>query len=122
MERCINCGNTENIHHHHVVPLVLGGSDIKSNIVPLCGICHGIVHDSKSLSKKNLVMVGIRRAQAEGKYRGRKQIDVDPEYFKEIYWDWKAGDVTAKHAAELLKLKPNTFYRRVKEFEAYGSL
>lgn len=33
---CCNCGATEDIEYHHIVPLLLGGNDVKSNIVPLC--------------------------------------------------------------------------------------
>ena len=59
---------------------------------------------------------GIAIAKAEGKYKGRQKIKVGNE-FENIYKQWKAGDITAKKAMELLSLKPNTFYRRVKEYE-----
>lgn len=59
---------------------------------------------------------GIAIAKAEGKYKGRQKIKVGSE-FENVYKQWKAGDITAKKAMELLSLKPNTFYRRVKEYE-----
>ena len=31
---CCNCGETDHIEYHHIVPLALGGNDIESNIVP----------------------------------------------------------------------------------------
>lgn len=37
---CVNCGQ-EAQEHHHVVPKSLGGT----YTVPLCSVCHGIVHD-----------------------------------------------------------------------------
>jgi 5-methylcytosine-specific restriction endonuclease McrA len=37
---CIRCGNTENIHGHHVRPLSRGGKDIPENIITLCSECH----------------------------------------------------------------------------------
>ncbi|MBE7015175.1 MAG: recombinase family protein, partial [Ruminococcaceae bacterium] len=30
---------------------------------------------------------------------------------------WKTGEITARQAMNILNLKPNTFYRRVKAFE-----
>ena len=59
---------------------------------------------------------GIAIAKAEGKYKGRKKIE--SEDFDKIYSHWKSGEITAKTAMELLKFKPNTFYRRVHEYEA----
>jgi hypothetical protein len=29
---------------------------------------------------------------------------------------WRQGEITAKKAMEIMNLKPNTFYRRVKEW------
>ncbi|MBH9822421.1 recombinase family protein, partial [Clostridioides difficile] len=44
---------------------------------------------------------------------------IDPgEKFEEVYKEWKAGQITAVKAMEILELKSNTFYRRVKEYES----
>lgn len=61
---------------------------------------------------------GIELAKSQGKYKGRKPIAVDN--FEEIYTRWKSGEFTARKAMEMLGngIKPNTFYRRVKEYEA----
>lgn len=60
---------------------------------------------------------GIETAKSQGKYKGRKPIDV--QNFQEVYAEWKSGTITARKAMELLGgIKPNTFYRRVKEHEA----
>lgn len=58
---------------------------------------------------------GIAIAKQQGKYKGRKKIEHDN--FKEIYSKWKSGEFTARKAMEILSMKPNTFYRRVKEYE-----
>lgn len=60
---------------------------------------------------------GIAIAKREGKYKGRKPISVDEAAFKKVYAEWKAGGITAREAMSQLHLKPNTFYRRVKEYE-----
>lgn len=59
---------------------------------------------------------GIAIAKAEGKYKGRKKIEVDKD-FEKVYNQWKNEEITATKAMEILELKRNTFYRRVKEYE-----
>ena len=61
---------------------------------------------------------GIAVAKAKGVYKGRKPICINSEQFIAVYSDWKAGEITARQAMVQLGLKPNTFYRRVKEYEA----
>ena len=60
---------------------------------------------------------GIEIAKREGRYTGRKKISVDKKRFGEVYSRWRSGDITAVEAQRILGLKPNTFYRRVKEYE-----
>ena len=58
---------------------------------------------------------GIEIAKSEGKYKGRKPVDVDENKFKAVCARWRAGEITATAAMQEIGLKPNTFYRRVKE-------
>lgn len=58
---------------------------------------------------------GIALAKAQGKYKGRKSIDVDPEQLRTVCGRWRAGQMTARAAMKELGLNSNTFYRRVKE-------
>lgn len=51
-----------------------------------------------------------------GKGIGRPKTEY-PTTWEEIYKSWKAGDITATKAMEMLELKRNTFYRLVKEYE-----
>lgn len=60
---------------------------------------------------------GIEIAKKEGKYKGRKPIEVNDTLFESLYKDWKKGNVTATKAMKALELKPNTFYRKVKNYE-----
>lgn len=61
---------------------------------------------------------GIEIARQNGKYRGRKAIAVDRGKFEEVYGRWKAGEIKGVEAMRELGLKPSTFYRRVREYEA----
>jgi DNA invertase Pin-like site-specific DNA recombinase len=58
---------------------------------------------------------GIAIAKAEGKYKGRQPIAVDEQKLRIICKEWRDGEITATEAMRILRLKPNTFYRRVKE-------
>jgi len=59
---------------------------------------------------------GIAVAKVEGKYTGRKKIESAD--FAGVYAQWTAKAITATRAMELLGMKPNTFYRRVREYQA----
>ena len=60
-------------------------------------------------------MLTVFGAKSEGKYKGRKPIDYDEAQMKALCKKWRAGEITATAAMKELGLKPNTFYRRVKE-------
>ena len=60
---------------------------------------------------------GIERAREDGRYKGRKPIAVDEALFDSVVALWRQGAITAREAMARLKLKPNTFYRRIKEQE-----
>lgn len=60
---------------------------------------------------------GIKLAIEKGIKFGRKKIPID-ENFKIIYTQWKEGKITATKAMNLVSMKTNTFYRRVKEYES----
>jgi DNA invertase Pin-like site-specific DNA recombinase len=61
---------------------------------------------------------GIAIAKAEGKYKGRKPIEVDQREFEAVYQEWKAEKIMAVEAMEKLNLSKPTFYRKVKAYEA----
>ena len=60
---------------------------------------------------------GIEAKKARGEYKGRVPISVNKSQFEQEYRLWKDGQITAVTAMSHLGLKPNTFYRRVKEYE-----
>ena len=49
------------------------------------------------------------------KGKGRKPIALDDDLFDRVVRRWQSGEITARAAMQELDLKPNTFYRRVKE-------
>lgn len=60
---------------------------------------------------------GIAEAKKRGVKFGRQPIEIEVEKFRYVYAKWKATEITARQAMKELDLKPNTFYRRVKEYE-----
>ncbi|MGM0867503.1 MAG: recombinase family protein [Bacillota bacterium] len=66
---------------------------------------------------------GIVVAKSQGKHLGRPQINwftltqKQQQIIEETYPDWKNRSVTAVEFMELSKLKKNTFYKIIKEYE-----
>lgn len=64
---------------------------------------------------------GIAIAKENGKYKGRKPIDVDEEAFDRVYKEVLAGERTNKYAMEKLGLKTNTYYKAATRYrEKHG--
>lgn len=59
---CFDCGSSDSIHYHHVVPESRGGT----RTIPLCIVCHGKVHNKNFLEMKELSMIGIKKAKERG--------------------------------------------------------
>lgn len=59
---------------------------------------------------------GIEIAKASGKYKGRKPIPVDEEILRAECAKWRAGEQTAVAVMRKLDIKPNRFYRLVKQY------
>jgi len=60
---------------------------------------------------------GIRIAQENGVKFGRRKQEID-DTFRAVYPEWKQNKITAVEAMRRVGMKSNTFYRRVKEYEA----
>ena len=61
---------------------------------------------------------GIEIAKAQGKYTGRKPIEIDWTRFGQLYGEWKSKSITGRDFMRRMGLSANTFYRRVREYEA----
>lgn len=60
---------------------------------------------------------GIEAAKAEGKYKGRKPVEVDKYEFAKLYSEVERGERTNKYVMDTLNLKRNTYYKLVEEFK-----
>lgn len=59
---------------------------------------------------------GIAIAKENNLYQGRQKMKIDKAAFEKVVKEWREGKITAVAAMNQLQLKPNTFYRRVKEW------
>jgi hypothetical protein len=63
---CVACGTKDNLHHHHLKPRSLGGTDDETNLITLCQTCHGIYHNISFRDHGWLTRKGLERAKAKG--------------------------------------------------------
>lgn len=105
---CVNCGSTEGIEYHHIVPLFLGGREVQSNIVPLCYKCHKAAHHGRHLSK-------YRDQRNKG---GRKPNVSDEEAFS-AFDLFASGKIGKKKCIELLGLSKSTHITDVVQYRKY---
>lgn len=93
------------------------GIDTRCSGGAVFGFCRALLALERR-GRREKQQEGIERAREEGKYKGRRPIAVDETLFDSVVALWKAGEITAREAMTRLDLKPNTFYRRIKEQEA----
>ena len=48
---CVECGESHNLHVHHVVSRENGGTDDDTNLVTLCKLCHAKAHEGQPVYK-----------------------------------------------------------------------
>ena len=58
---------------------------------------------------------GIAIAKEQCKFMRKPKMPIDEDAFKHERERWRNGEQTATEAMKRLDIKPNTFYRRVKE-------
>ena len=71
-----------------------------------------VVSNSKSPILVKNTLMNFRR---EWPRRGAR-VQIDREQFEAVVKEWRADKITAVEAMKRLDIKPNTFYRRVKEW------
>ena len=88
-------------------------NDTGSSFFKLCRALRALDEEQTRPRRRD----GIEKAKEEGRYKGRKPIAVDEDLFDSVALLWRSGEITAREAMARLDLKPNTFYRRIKERE-----
>jgi len=75
------------------------------------------VAEQERLKNKRRQAEGIAIAKGEGKYKGRKPMDIDKEAFEKVYGEVVRGERSNKYAMDKLNLKRNTYYKLIEEFK-----
>ena len=63
--KCFECGTSECIQHHHIIPESLGGT----KTIPLCSMCHARAHGikrNKQIDISRLTKEGLAAAKKRG--------------------------------------------------------
>lgn len=68
--------------------------------------------------RKRRQMAGIEIAKREGKYKGRKPVEVDKYEFARLRREVEAGERTNKYVMDKLGLTRTTYYKLVDEFNS----
>ena len=99
LDFCVLCGTTENLHHHHVIPKVKGGTDDQDNFITLCEKHHEMIHNIQQCDNFfELARLGRERAMARGvKFGMKPQYEhLYPQIIKMYCEEWKGYGTIAK--------------------------
>lgn len=102
--KCCNCGTTENLNIHHIVPKKRGGTDELNNLVLVCTKCHQGIHFGRN--------VALYRNH---KNDGRKRIKRDDS----VFWDYIHAEITSREAAEALGYSKGTHISDMANFKDF---
>jgi len=90
-------------------------SDLERNLITsIVFEITAYVAEKERLKIRSRQKEGIACARANGKQIGRPKAQF-PDNWAEVYAEWMSKEITAVRAMELLKLKPNTFYKFARE-------
>ena len=92
--KCVNCGCSDELEIHHIVPLEIGGNDITSNMVALCYDCH------KAVTNHQLLLTTTGRPHKVG---GRKRVFTNCDDILDRYFRCEIG---ARECKELIGMSP----------------
>lgn len=116
---CVCCGVVEGITYHHIMPLVLGGDNRFSNIVPVCRECHGKIHGQD---------MTCLTTYSPNSGRPRKQPPEGYKRFLPLYFEgrmsWKRVQVelgisTGTHARDVWWVKEYAEELGIEKYEKY---
>lgn len=114
---CCNCGSTEELEYHHIIPISLGGNDVNSNMACLCYPCHQKIHfgESKHGLHSTVIKLGLKAAKEKGKHIGRPVTGVPKEFIKEYnkFQSGGYGSISVVQFAKLQGIVVSTFYKYV---------
>ena len=106
-EVCYNCGSSEGIELHHIVPLRCGGTNNISNIAVLCHRCHMAVHHGQNIH------------QYGNKTNGGRPHKADDETMNKAFQLYLLGKIGASDCKRMLKISENCKIADMSVFKEY---
>lgn len=94
-----------------------GVTDVSEMVAKIALAVFSWMAQKETEERKRRQADGIAVAKAEGKYKGRKPVEVDKYKFVELYSEVERGERTNKYVMDTLGLKRNTYYKLVEEFK-----
>ena len=95
---------------------VLVGMMVRSAMVSVA-VTQRILKRREYASKRR---AGIEQAKKNGKYTGRKPVEVDEKVLRQVNQELKAGLITVEEAMKRTKIgSRSTFYRKVRALERH---
>ena len=114
LEPCVNCGRKSE-QLHHIVPLIEGGTNKRSNVIQVCVDCHGKIHGRDFIKMRKLALEGKKRAKATNpNYKEGRPRKFDPKKIEEVLDFIELGH-SFKEAAEIYGISKTTLIRRMQE-------
>ena len=95
-----------------------GVTDVSELISKIALAIFAWMAQKETEERKRRQMAGIEIAKREGKYKGRKPIDVDKYEFARLREEVKAGERTNKYVMDKMGLTRTTYYKLVEEFDS----
>ena len=115
--KCFNCGETKHLTYHHIVPVIMGGNDVLSNIAVLCPVCHAkasMMKDGAIVGHGGLVSRGMENARKRGVKLGKPNANYDYVMYLIAKYSTQFNDVhdpnyephTEREIMKLAEVKP----------------
>lgn len=94
-----------------------GVTDVSEMVAKIALAVFSWMAQRETEERKRRQMAGIEAAKREGKYKGRKPVEVDRDVFARLREEVEKGERTNKYVMEKLGLTRTTYYKLVDEYE-----
>ena len=94
-----------------------GVTDVSEMVAKIALAVFAWMAQRETEERKRRQRDGIEIAKREGKYKGRKPVEVDKYEFAKLFAEVQKGARTNKYVMDKMGLKRNTYYKLVEEFK-----
>lgn len=94
-----------------------GVTDVSEMVAKIALAVFSWMAQRETEERKRRQMDGIAAAKREGKYKGRKPVEVNRYEFAQLYGEVERGERTNKYVMDKMGLTRTTYYKLVEEFK-----